>query len=155
MIVYTGAETKLAMNLTKYRYKQSTLEHQLNMALIGNVILMLSMAAALTLANYAFTVENRDAHTYIYEDAKESGVVAFGSFFSFYLILNSFMPLELPVVIEISKFLATMFMQADVAMISCNKQYGTMDQLRVNNMNLHEDLADIKYIFCDKTGTLT
>lgn len=22
-------------------------------------------------------------------------------------------------------------------------------------MNLHEDLADIKYVFCDKTGTLT
>lgn len=28
-------------------------------------------------------------------------------------------------------------------------------KLSVQNMSLHEDLAQIDYVFCDKTGTLT
>jgi len=36
-----------------------------------------------------------------------------------------------------------------------NRQFREVDKLRVNNMNLHEELANISYIFCDKTGTLT
>lgn len=40
-------------------------------------------------------------------------------------------------------------------MCTINEKHGTLDKLRVNNMNLLEDLADIRYIFCDKTGTLT
>ncbi len=143
------------MNLTKYRLKFSTLEHQTNMALVFNVILMFVMAGCLTVANYNFSERNRDKDWYIYESAPENGEIAFAAFFSFYLILNSFIPLELPVIIEICKFLATLFMQADVTMISVNKQFKEMDKLRVNNMNLHEELANISYIFCDKTGTLT
>lgn len=81
------------------------------MALIGNVVLMLTMAAALSIANYFFNESNRDTHTYIYDvDAPKSGTIAAGGFFSFYLILNSFMPLELPIIMESCKFLATMFM---------------------------------------------
>ena len=91
------------------------------MALIGNVILMLLMAGSLTIANYFFTENNREAFSYIYQDGPDSGVFALGSFFSFYLILNSFMPLELPIIMEFSKFLATMFMQSDAAMTSVNK----------------------------------
>ena len=48
-----------------------------------------------------------------------------------------------------------MFMQNDVHMCQVNKQFREVDYLRVNNMNLHEELANISYIFCDKTGTLT
>ena len=46
-------------------------------------------------------------------------------------------------------------MQNDAQMSQVNVQFGELDQLRVNNMNVHEDLADISYVFCDKTGTLT
>lgn len=125
------------------------------MALVFNVILMFVMAGALCIANYSFVERNRDKDIYIFEDAPDSGTIAGAAFFSFYLILNSFMPLELPVIIEISKFLATLWMQSDAAMCHVNKQYGDIDKLRVNNMNLHEELANISYVFCDKTGTLT
>ena len=110
MVVQTGPQTKLSMNLTKYRIKQSTLEHQTNMALIINVILMLSMAAALSFANYAFTERNYEKYEYLFEDAPSASELAFKVFFSFYLILNSFIPLELPIIIEITKMLTTYFM---------------------------------------------
>ena len=125
------------------------------MALIFNLILMLTMATSLTIANSAFSTRNREIDVYIFEDASSSSKMAFAAFFSFYLILNSFIPLELPVVIEISKMLTTYFMQNDVVLMQVNKQFKEIDTLRVNNMNLHEELANISYIFCDKTGTLT
>ena len=55
------------MNLTKYRLKQSTLEYQLNIALLINLILMLIMATALCLANLFCNYRNRDRHWYIYD----------------------------------------------------------------------------------------
>ena len=107
--------------MTKYRIKQSTLEHQTNMALICNLILMLIMATSLTIANSAFSTSNREKDVYLFEDAPSSSEMAFKAFFSFYLILNSFIPLELPVVIEISKMLTTYFMQNDVVLMQVNK----------------------------------
>lgn len=143
------------MNMTKYRIKQSTLEFQTNMALIFNLVLMLTMAAVLSIANSGFTDRNRASYTYLFEDASGTSTIAFEAFFSFYLILNSFIPAELPVVIEISKMITTYFMQNDASLCQINTQFREIDKLRVNNMNLHEELANIDYIFCDKTGTLT
>lgn len=113
------------------------------------------MAGCLAVANYNFNERNRDNAWYIFESAPESSEIAFSVFFSFYLILNSFIPGELPLMLEVCKFLATFFMQADVTMYSINTQFKELDKLRCNNMNLHEELASIDYIFCDKTGTLT
>lgn len=56
---------------------------------------------------------------------------------------------------EVCKFIGTYFMENDATMSQVNLQFKEVDKLRVNNMNLHEDLANISYIFCDKTGTLT
>ena len=125
------------------------------MALVFNVILMLSMAAGLAIANYAFTDRNYEKYDYLFENAPSASELSFSAFFSFYLILNSFIPLELPVIIEISKFLTTYFMQNDVTLMQVNTKFKEIDCLRVNNMNLHEELANISYVFCDKTGTLT
>lgn len=93
------------------------------MALVFNLILMLTMAGALALSNLAFTDSNRDKFSYLFEQAPSSGEIAGSSFFSFYLILNSFIPLELPVVIEISKMLTTSFMQNDFSMMQINRQF--------------------------------
>ena len=40
-------------------------------------------------------------------------------------------------------------------MCQVNTRFREIDSSRVNNMSLHEELANISYIFCDKTGTLT
>ena len=84
------------------------------------------------------------------------GVQSLGAFLSFYLILNSFIPLEVPVMVELSKFMATYFIEQDAYMMKPNKyNKGEIDQLKVQTMNLHEELGEISFIFCDKTGTLT
>lgn len=64
---------------------------------------------------------------------------------SFYLLNNSFIPLDLVVLIDMAKILYTVYLESDMSTFG----------LQVKNMSLHEDLAQVEYLFCDKTGTLT
>lgn len=70
-------------------------------------------------------------------------------FFSFYLILNSYVPLDLAIIIELSKLFYTIFMELDVGMKTIAGGF------KAQTLNLHEDLAEVDYVFSDKTGTLT
>jgi magnesium-transporting ATPase (P-type) len=64
---------------------------------------------------------------------------------SFYLLNNSFIPLDLVVLIDLAKILYSLWLESDVSVFG----------LQVKNMSLHEDLAQVEFLFCDKTGTLT
>ena len=110
LVVYTGVETKLALNLSKYRFKMSTLEKETNYAIAGNVIIMILMCIIMAFFNYRWASINK-THVYIFgENYDSEGTLALASFFSFWLILNQFIPLELPLAMEIGKFVSTSLM---------------------------------------------
>lgn len=124
---------------------------------------MLTMAFCLCLANYSFNDANMDKHYYIF-DKSEFGEarLAFNAFFSFYLILNAYVPLDLIIVIEISKLFSTPFMESDAEMkqvvsipISATQSTSVINSFSAHTLNLHEDMGEIEYVFADKTGTLT
>jgi magnesium-transporting ATPase (P-type) len=105
------------MNQGKYKTKISKLERTINKFLFINLGLMLTMAFCLCLANYSFNNANMDKHYYIFEKSEFSQArLAFNAFFSFYLILNAYVPLDLIIVIEIAKLFSTPFMEADAEM---------------------------------------
>ena len=81
--------------------------------------------------------------------------VTFKAFWSFYLILNALIPLELLICIEIAKFVGTYYMEADAWMKEADYELGQVRGLKCQTFNLHEELGLIEYIFSDKTGTLT
>jgi magnesium-transporting ATPase (P-type) len=54
------------------------------------------------------------------------------SFASFYLLNNSFIPLDLVVLIDMAKLFYTFYLESDANI------YG---ELKVRNMSLHEDLS--------------
>ena len=60
-------------------------------------------------------------------------------------------PISLIVTIELVKYLQVIFMDSDVEMYSKEKD----KFVKVNSCSLNEELGQIKYIFSDKTGTLT
>lgn len=47
--------------------------------------------------------------------------------------------------IDTAKILYSVYLESDLSILG----------LEVKNMSLHEDLAQVEYLFCDKTGTLT
>ncbi len=80
-----------------------------------------------------------------------SGLTGVIAFFTFLLLLNTMIPISLIVTIEMVKYFQGFFMNNDVKMYSKVKE----KFVKVNSCSLNEELGQIKYIFSDKTGTLT
>lgn len=65
------------------------------------------------------------------------------------LIFTNFVPISLLVTLELVKFWQGSFMQYDLSM------HDNSVQMSVNCSSINEELGQVKYIFSDKTGTLT
>ena len=109
LVVYTGTDSKLIMNLGKYVFKMSSFEKILNRIMVINLLLAITIALLSAIVTVVWTNNNIDEMTHIYEDYDKSGHYFIG-FFRIYLIVNSFVPLDLLAMLEISKLMFTPIM---------------------------------------------
>jgi phospholipid-translocating ATPase len=127
----------------------------INKVLLINIALMLSFGVILAYFNFLFNEEHIEDYTYVFEGSETARVQAFKSFGSFFLLNNSFIPLDLAVGLEMGKFMYIYFLEGDLQMTVFDEDKRDLVSCSVKNFNLHEDLAQLDYMFCDKTGTLT
>lgn len=154
MVVYTGPDTKLIQNLGQYVFKMSSFEKILNWINIMNLCLAILIAIITAGIAVNFRKNHEETQTWVY-DKYDSNIEYLINFFRVYLIVNSFVPLDLLAMLEISKIIFTPIMENDTEMIIIDKDLKCQVGFKANTMNLPEELAQIDYIFCDKTGTLT
>ena len=70
---------------------------------------------------------------------------------TFFILYNNLIPISLQVTLELVKFLQAYFINCDEEMY--DKENGFAAVARTSNLN--EELGQVKYVFSDKTGTLT
>lgn len=63
------------------------------------------------------------------------------AFFRVYLIVNSFVPLDLLAMLEISKLIFTPIMERDTEMMVADTDLGSEVGFKANTLNLAEELA--------------
>lgn len=70
---------------------------------------------------------------------------------TFFILYNNLIPISLQVTLELVRFMQAIFINFDIEMY--HEESDTPAMARTSNLN--EELGMVKYIFSDKTGTLT
>ncbi|AWO95716.1 Phospholipid-translocating ATPase [Scophthalmus maximus] len=156
VVIYTGMETKMALNYQSKSQKRSAVEKSMNAYLVVYLCILISKALINTLLKYVWQAEaNRDEPWYNQrtESEKQRHIVirAFTDFLAFMVLFNYIIPVSMYVTVEMQKFLGSYFIMWDDEMF--DEELG--ERAVVNTSDLNEELGQVEYVFTDKTGTLT
>ncbi|KAL5460352.1 hypothetical protein EMCRGX_G033797 [Ephydatia muelleri] len=152
LVIYTGHDTKLMRNSTKAPLKRSNMDHVTNRQVFLLFIVLVTLSV---LSSVGSSIWNSFFEDESYLSLPASSGAAAGSFFlsilTFIILYNNLIPISLIVTLEIVKYVQTYFINNDLEMY--DEETDTPALAR--NSNLNEELGQVKYIFSDKTGTLT
>ena len=154
LVVYAGHESKAMLNNGGPRYKRSKLERQINLEVVWCVLILFTLcllgAAGCGLWFNSFTAL-APFHCLLSFDKLEPLWTGFLAFWTFIIILQIIIPLSLYVTIELTKISQVYLIHNDPLM------WDEVHEKRVEcrALNITEELGQVQYMFCDKTGTLT
>lgn len=152
--VYTGHESKLMMNSTKAPLKRSTLDKETNMQIIFLFIILVVLALVSAVANIILQ-GNGEVHDYFGLNSNSSATGFGWQFITFFILYNNLIPISLQVTLELVRVFQAMYINSDEKMHFVDKNLGVDSYALARTSNLNEELGQIKYVFSDKTGTLT
>ncbi|XP_056417763.1 phospholipid-transporting ATPase IB isoform X7 [Hyla sarda] len=150
IVVYTGHDTKLMQNSTKAPLKRSNVEKVTNIQILVLFCILLVMALVSSVGALLWNRKYEETNWYLGEnDAIYSN---FGyNLLTFIILYNNLIPISLLVTLEVVKFIQALFINWDRDMYYADTDTPAM----ARTSNLNEELGQVKYLFSDKTGTLT
>jgi phospholipid-transporting ATPase len=133
------------------RIKQSQIEETMNKLLLGIMGLQAIMCIVSAILNSLWSKKGAD-HWYLeYPSDYDFNLYSFLTFFSYFLLYNTMIPISLIVSLEFVKVFQSYFMQTDEEMyVPERNKFASVQTTTIN-----EELGQVEYIFSDKTGTLT
>lgn len=167
VVVYAGQETKAMLNTAVSPSKRSRLERHMNRETLWLSVFLFVMCAVVatgmglwldrhkeqldTLPYFRrryFTNGKNNGKQYNYYGI---GLEIFFSFLSSVIVFQIMIPISLYITMEVVRLGQSYFMIEDEEMHDISS--GSRFQCR--SLNINDDLGQIRYIFSDKTGTLT
>jgi phospholipid-transporting ATPase len=156
VVIYVGHNTKIMKNSPSARSKTSKIENIMNFQIMVIFLFQISMSLMGAifyiiwydnyfdqLSNYIFYHWNKDQQNFF--------VMLLSRIGTWVLIFTNLVPISLLVTMEMVKYIQGMFISWDVDMYDQEKRIPA----KVQTSTLNEELGQVKYIFTDKTGTLT
>ncbi|XP_062539523.1 phospholipid-transporting ATPase IF isoform X2 [Armigeres subalbatus] len=150
--VYTGQNTKLALNSKMTSNKMSSSESFINKYLVFFLVLLLAIVVVSFFMKRYNDQYNTGHNFYLGEYLATYRVSQFlQDFFSFLILFNYLIPISLYVTIELAKFLGGFYLEWDLELYDDE----TDQPCIVNTSDINEELGQVSILFSDKTGTLT
>ncbi|XP_013181394.1 PREDICTED: probable phospholipid-transporting ATPase IF [Papilio xuthus] len=151
--VYTGEETKLALNSKYSGNKFSSCESAVNSFLVLFILLLLFEISISMVFKVIIEKRHPERDVFLGPGTKYPPSVAtvLQDLFSFLLLYYYIIPMSLYVTIELYKFIGALFIGWDEE-LRCEE---TGRPAIANTSDLNEELGQVEVLFSDKTGTLT
>ncbi|KAM9323031.1 phospholipid-transporting ATPase ID-like [Pholidichthys leucotaenia] len=150
---HAGPDTKLMQNSGKAIFKRTSIDNLTNILVLSIFGFLALMCAIMAIGNAVWEVQEGSVFTAFLprEPGIDAALSSFLSFWSYVIILNTVVPISLYVSVEFIRLGNSFFIDWDRKMYYPKND--TPAQARTTTLN--EELGQIKYIFSDKTGTLT
>jgi len=154
LVVYTGHESKLMMNSTKTPLKRSSIDLMTNYQIVFLFLILVALALISSIGNQIMLSSDED-HAYFRPSGNDIYTGFFWKFITFFILYNNLVPISLQVTLELVKVGQAYFINNDEEMHYIDKENNIDAYATARTSNLNEQLGMIKYVFSDKTGTLT
>ncbi|KAL8028736.1 hypothetical protein ABFX02_14G180000 [Erythranthe guttata] len=163
--VYTGKETKAMLNNSGAPSKRSRLETRMNREIIYLSIFLVTLCTVVCISHGVWLIKHKDELDLIQFYRKKDysgsevenyeyygwGMEIFFVFLMSVIVFQVMIPISLYISMELVRVGQAYFMIQDDRMFD----EATNSRFQCRALNINEDLGQIKYVFSDKTGTLT
>jgi magnesium-transporting ATPase (P-type) len=139
LVFLTGRNTKIIMNSKSEASKMSQIEIKVNYILIGILVIQTIFSIMCAIAYGIFRNLFKDDFTYINWPNYNVVLDSFLIFLSYFVLLNTMIPISLIVSIEIVKYFQMIFIKKDKLLYSSYRQRG----VTVKSASLNEELGQI------------
>ncbi|CAL5381438.1 unnamed protein product [Camellia sinensis] len=163
--VYTGGETKAMLNNSRAPSKRSRIETRMNWEITLLLVFLVTLCTVVCICASVWLVRHKHELDYLpffrkadFSTGEETeynyygwGMEVFFTFLMSVILFQIMIPISLYISMELVRVGQAYFMIRDSQMY--DEASDSRFQCRASNIN--EDLGQVKYIFSDKTGTLT
>ena len=151
VIVYTGMNNKIILNSKKPRTKIYKVEKKMNSYLIYVFIFLIVSCLICSFLHYNGYKNHKLFYMNFILIKRKPSFESLITFFTYFLLLNTMIPISLIVTIEIIKMCQGFLIEWDVKLYSKFRRVFC----KARAVSINEELGNVNYIFSDKTGTLT
>ncbi|TRY65331.1 hypothetical protein DNTS_002215, partial [Danionella cerebrum] len=139
------------VNSTKAPLKRSNVERVTNVQILVLFGILLVMALISSVGAAIWNKQHTDEACWYLSRAGDISLNFAYNLLTFIILYNNLIPISLLVTLEVVKFTQALFINWDVEMYYAETDTPAM----ARTSNLNEELGQVKYLFSDKTGTLT
>lgn len=167
VVVYAGQETKAMLNSAMTPAKRSRLETYMNRETLWLSVFLFVMCLVVSIGMCLWLLSRKnqlDTLTYYRKRYFGKGsdlgktyrfygipMETFFSFLSSIIVFQIMIPISLYITMELVRLGQSYFMIGDIHMFDSSSN----SRFQCRSLNINEDLGQIRYVFSDKTGTLT
>ena len=151
IVTYVGMNNKIILNAKKPKLKMSKVEKRLNLYLCFVFAFLITCCGICSTFHHIHYKKHKkfyDNYIFILNSANTESFIVF---FTYFLLLNTLIPISLIVSTEIIKVIQGIFIGWDILLYSKVRHCFCS----VKSISIIEELGNINIIFSDKTGTLT